>query len=126
MIDERLIEAIKEDADLLTQTDQWLEEEKNHYTSQLEATISELKPILLAILIKRQLQQKNMVPALKLQRDENGNVSDVIVEICKLQEAVKCITHKDIDIYDRLIAAGNLATWHNDGYDIETCLQADI
>lgn len=124
MIDERLIEAIKEDADLLTKSDQWLEEEKNYFTHILEATISELKPILLAILIKRQLQQKNMVPALKLQRDQNGDVSDVVIEICKLQEAIKDI--RDNDIYDRLIAAGNIATWHSDGYDIETCLQADI
>lgn len=123
MIDERLIEAIKEDADLLTKSDQWLQEEKNHYTLQLQQTISELKPILLAILIKQKLQQKNMVPRQKLIRDSEGKIRDIVVDICKLQEAIKDINLDSIDKYDQLMAAGNLATWYSDGYDIETCLQ---
>lgn len=122
MTDNHLLDAIKEDADLLIKSDQWLQEEKNYFTLQLQSTIDELKSILLAILIKQKLQQKNIVPRQKLVRDDRGNVLDVVVDFCKLQEAIKDVYANSKDTYDQLIAAGNIATWQNDGYDITTVL----
>ena len=122
MTDKHLLDAIKEDADLLIKSDQWLQEEKNFFTLQLQSTIDELKSILLAILIKQKLQQKNIVPRQKLVRDDGGNILDVVVDFCKLQEAIKDVYSNGKDTYDQLIAASNIATWQNDGYDIATVL----
>ena len=55
MIHDHLMEAIRQDADLLTKSDAWLEEEKNYFTEQMRKSIEELKPILLAIAIKQKL-----------------------------------------------------------------------
>jgi hypothetical protein len=122
MIDARLMEAIKEDADLLTKSDKWLQEEKNCYIGQLQTIIDELKPIMLALVIKQKLQQKNIVPQQKIMRDKDGNINDVVIEFCKLHEALNSIINAKSDQYDQLIAADNIATWHNDGYDVEICL----
>ena len=123
MINDHLLEAIREDADLLTKTDAWLEEEKNFFTEQLRKTIEELKPILLAIAIKQKLQQQNMVPRQKFIRGNTGQIEDVVIDFCKLPEALKDIIYNSKDTLDQLIAAGNVATWQIDGYDVNTCMQ---
>lgn len=123
MINDHLLEAIREDADLLTKTDMWLEEEKNYFTEQLRKTIEELKPILLAIAIKQKLQQQNMVPRQKFIRSNTGQIENVVIDFCKLPEALKDIVYNSKDTLDQLMAAGNIATWQIDGYDVNTCMQ---
>ena len=123
MINDHLLEAIREDADLLTKSDAWLEEEKNFFTEQLRKTIEELKPILLAIAIKQKLQQQNMVPRQKFVRGNTGQIEDVVIDFCKLPEALRDILYNSKDTLDQLIAAGNVATWQIDGYDVNTCMQ---
>ena len=123
MINDHLLEAIREDADLLTKTDMWLEEEKNYFTEQLRKTIEELKPILLAIAIKKKLQQQNMVPRQKFIRSNTGQIENVVIDFCKLPEALKDMVYNSKDTLDQLMAAGNIATWQIDGYDVNTCMQ---
>jgi hypothetical protein len=123
MINDHLLEAIREDADLLTKTDMWLEEEKNYFTEQLRKNIEELKPILLAIAIKQKLQQQNMVPRQKFIRNSTGQIENVVIDFCKLPEALKDMVYNSKDTLDQLIAAGNIATWQIDGYDVNTCMQ---
>lgn len=123
MINDHLLEAIREDADLLTKTDMWLEEEKNYFTEQLRKTIEELKPILLAIAIKQKLQQQNMVPRQKFIRSNTGQIENVVIDFCKLPEALKDMVYNSKDTLDQLMAAGNIATWQIDGYDVNTCMQ---
>jgi hypothetical protein len=123
MINDHLLEAIREDADLLTKTDMWLEEEKNYFTEQLRKNIEELKPILLAIAIKQKLQQQNMVPRQKFIRNSTGQIENVVIDFFKLPEALKDMVYNSKDTLDQLIAAGNIATWQIDGYDVNTCMQ---
>lgn len=105
MINDHLLEAIREDADLLTKTDMWLEEEKNYFTEQLRKTIEELKPILLAIAIKQKLQQQNMVPRQKFIRSNTGQIENVVIDFCKLPEALKDMVYNSKDTLDQLMAA---------------------
>jgi len=123
MIHDHLLEAIRHDADLLTKSDAWLEEEKNYFTEQMRKSIEELKPILLAIAIKQKLQQQNMVPRQKFIRGSTGQIENVVIDFCKLPEALRDMLNNGRDTLDQLIAAGNVATWQIDGYDVNTCLQ---
>lgn len=116
---ENLIGILKEDADLLTMSDQWLEEEKNHLMAEMEKSSKELLPILTAIELKRRLQEKNLVLKHRIVRDETGTARDIVLDICKLSTALEELNFNDEDC---LAAYRDLCTWHIDGYDIHTTL----
>ena len=118
---DHLLEEIGEDADLLTKSDAWLEEEHRYHAGQVAKNIEELQAINLAIKIKKLLQDKNLVPLQMLKRDDNGQISDILVEILKLPEAIRVLEVRH-DYIDELNAAGHLLLWQNDGYDIPTSM----
>ena len=117
-INEMMME-IGEDADLLTRSDLWLEEEKQYFIDLTKTCIDELKSICMALIIKRSLQEKNIVPMQRLLRNAAGGMEDIVIELRKLPDAIKVLQDKRDEI-DELFATGNMLVWGQDGYDIST------
>lgn len=115
-----LINEIGTDADLLTRSDQWLEEERKSVAAQVEEFAKELYAITLAQKIKRQLQQRNLVAVQSLERAEDGDINNIKVEIVTLKEGIKKLTEANTDTLDSINLASHLVGWNNDGYDIKT------
>lgn len=114
-----LLNDIGEDADLLTRSDEWLEQERTLVASQLDEKARELEKVLLAQKIKKLLQQKNLVAVQQILRTADGEMKDIIVRLMKLPDAISLID-KQQDTVDEVNAAAQFMTWDNDGYDIAT------
>ena len=117
-----LLYEMGEDADLLTKSDLWLEEELRFYLSQIEKGLREISSIKLALKTKKILQDQNMVPIQQYARKEDGSISDVTLQIMKLPEAINVLEQRH-DYMDELNAAGHILLWQNDGYDMKTSIE---
>jgi len=120
-IDHLLCE-IGEDADLLTRSDAWLEEELRYYVSKIKKDLGEISSIKLALKIKKMLQDQNMVPLQKYSRKDDGSIHDVMLQVMKLPDAINVLEQRH-DYIDELNAAGHILLWQNDGYDIKTSIE---
>ncbi len=110
------MEELGQDADLLTRSDRWLEEERIRRSEDLERAANELRAIHLAQKIKRYLQQKNLVAVQQLLRDVDGEIKNIIVRVMNLPDALSMLTTSDT--LDELNVVTQLHGWHDDGYDL--------
>jgi hypothetical protein len=115
-----LLTEIGDDADLLTRSDDWLEQERRVVASQLDEKARELEKLLLAQKIKKLLQQKNLVAVQQILRTADGEMKDIIVRLMKLPDAVHLLERHKQETLDEVNAAGQFMTWDNDGYDLAT------
>lgn len=114
-----LIIEIGEDADLLTRSDEWLEEERRATAAELDRKAQELRAIQLAQKIKRFLQQKNLVAVQQILHTTDGETQNIIVRIMNLPDALHTISDP-YDTIDEVNAAAQLMIWNKDGYDLRT------
>jgi hypothetical protein len=111
-----LIKDLGEDADLLTRSDAWLEQERRATAAELNRTAQELRAIQIAQRIKKALQQKNLVAARKLIRGLYG-IEGVAVQVQKLSKALEEM-RDPADLYDYFNTQEQLGSWKSDGYDV--------
>lgn len=111
-----LMEEIGQDADLLTRSDTWLEQERIRRSQELEQAAAELQAVLLAQRIKQQLQQKNLVAAQQLIRNSDGDIRQILVRIMNLPDALSMLHTSDT--LDQINNSAQLHGWHQDGYDL--------
>ena len=117
---EKLMIEIGEDTDLLTRSDDWLEEERKSIAAKYDAIAKELRSIITAQKIKRHLQQRNLVAVQSLSRDILGQVYNTSVDIMNLPDAVWLLRNQNNDDLDKVNYLGHISGWESDGYDIET------
>lgn len=116
----KLVDLLGEDIDLLTRSDEWLEEQRKSVAAELDSIGKELQSIIYAQLIKKHLQQKNYVALQTLIKDEKGEIADIGIELVSLPDAINKLKN-DVKIpLDMINASAQLAGWVSDGYDIET------
>jgi hypothetical protein len=115
-----LLNDIGDDADLLTRSDEWLEQERKIVASQLDDRARELEKLLLAQRIKRLLQQKNLVAVQQILRTADGEMKDIIIRLMKLPDALHLLERHRRDTIDDVNVAAQLMNWDYDGYDIST------
>jgi hypothetical protein len=114
-----LLNDIGEDADLLTRSDDWLEQERRSVAADLDTKARELEKILMATRIKRLLQQKNLVAVQQLLKNADGETKDIIIRLMKLPDAMS-LMEQPADTLDEVNAAAQCMTWEKDGYDLST------
>lgn len=114
-----LIYEIGDDADLLTRTDEWLEEERRATAAELDEKANELRAIHLAQRIKKLLQNKNLVAVQQILRTTDGITKDIIIKIMRLPDALLSLRDQS-DTLDEINAAAQFMTWGKDGYDLPT------
>lgn len=112
-----LINEIGDDADLLTRSDEWLEEERKTTAASLDRTARELHAIQTAQRIKRLLQQRNLVAVQSIIRSEEGDIRDILVRIMSLPDAIALLRAHKNDTLDEINLAAQLVGWNSDGYD---------
>jgi len=113
-----LMNEIGDDADLLARSDEWLERERTITARKMNELAGNLRAIQTAQQIKLQLQQQNLVPLQQIVR-KNGEISDIIIRIIHLPDALAVLDEKT-DRLDDMNAATQVAVWNGDGYDVET------
>ena len=118
-----LINEIGDDADLLTRSDQWLEESRKSIAASLDSIARELQAIQTAQRIKKMLQQQNLVAVQSIDRDCDGNIEQIIIKIMKLPDAISKLRSENNDTIDQVNMAGQLVGWSSDGYDIAASAQ---
>lgn len=115
----KLLHSIKDDVDLLTRGDAWLEHERKVVSSDLQNMAAYLTKVETAQKIKRLLQDENLVAVQRIERSPSNDPSDIVIELMKLPDALKLVENCQ-DTLDKINAAGQLATWSADGHDIIT------
>ena len=115
-----LLDDIGDDIDLLTRSDEWLEQERRNVASELDERARELEKLLLAQKIKRLLQQKNLVAVQQILRSTSGEIKDIIVRLMKLPDAMHLMGQSQVDVLDSVNTSSQFMTWDKDGYDIQT------
>lgn len=113
-----LINEIGDDADLLTRSDEWLEESRKSTAASLDSIARELQAIQTAQRIKRMLQQQNLVAVQSIIKSTNGDIQDILVRIMSLPDALALLRASRNDTIDELNFAGQIVGWDSDGYDI--------
>ena len=114
----KLIDDIGDDADLLVRSDEWLEHERRRTAEQIDELVQTLSAIMKAQQIKTILQDRNMIPLQQIERDKNGNPTNIYIMITDLPTALSLIRAKPADEYDELNNATQLNVWERDNYDI--------
>lgn len=114
-----LIKQLGDDFDLLTLSDEWLEEERKSVSSDLERSAKELRAIIIAQRAKKLLQDKNMVAVQSLIKSNDGNVTDVLINIMSLPQALELISKADQDSLNDILIHAQIEGWSKDGYDLK-------
>lgn len=114
-----MIDDLGDDADLLTRSDEWLEMERQSTATEIDKLANELRAILLAQRIKRQLQQHNLVAVQHLLRSDDGRINDILIRIMNLADALESLEPAR-DSIDHMNAVAQRHGWHRDGYDLQT------
>jgi hypothetical protein len=117
---EKLMIEIGDDTDLLTRSDEWLEEERKSIAAKFDEIARELRSVITAQKIKMHLQQRNLVAVQSLSRDTSGQVYNTSVNIMNLPDAVYLLKNQNNDDLDKVNYLGHISGWESDGYDIET------
>jgi len=118
-----LIKQLGEDFDLLTLSDEWLEEERKSVSSDLERCAKELKAIIIAQRAKKLLQDKNMVAVQSLVKSNDGNITDVLINIMSLPEALELLSQADKDSLSDILIHAQIEGWNKDGHDLKNSFQ---
>ena len=115
-----LISDLGENADLLTRSDTWLENERRATAAELDRCANELRAIQLAQRIKTALQQKNLVAVQELVRNMDGNIQDIVVRILDLPKAIRKLDGSvPQDTLDAMNSIAQIHGWRSDGYDVD-------
>jgi hypothetical protein len=115
-----LMTDLGEDADLLTRSDQWLENERRLKTADLDKATKELQAVILAQKIKTHLQQKNLVAIQQILRSADGEIRDIIIRIMNLPDAIAMMQSQSHDVLDKINNLAQITGWKSDGYDLKT------
>jgi hypothetical protein len=116
---EALIQELEDDTDLLTRSDQWLEEHRKSISNTIDTLLGELNSVLKAINIKRMLQDKNLVAIPEI--DEARG--QLVIKVMKLRDAINTIEkNSKIDHINSINSAAIIAGINQDGYDIQAIL----
>lgn len=113
-----IIGQLGHDADLLTRSDEWLENHRRLLAGEMNALAEELDTVLRAKQIKAKLQQRNLVAVQELEH-EDGLLKDVVIRIMPLPDALESIKHQPTAV-DGALAIAQLHGWASDGHDIAT------
>lgn len=113
-----LLSELKTELELITKTDQWLEQEKISLSADIDEKVKELEKILIAMKIKSMLQNKNMVAVKQIIKTANGNIKDMVIRIMSLPDAIDLCAQTDNEI-DRVNYLQHISDWAKDGYDIK-------
>lgn len=113
-----LLDELRDDADLITRSDHWLEQQRLSKAQQMDMLASELQSILLAQQVKGILQQTNKVAYQTIIRDAEDNPIGLTVKIKPISEAKEELLQAT-RLTDRANAVAQFSGWDSDGYEIE-------
>lgn len=114
-----LISEIGDDYDLLTRSDEWLEEERKSISTDLDRITKELYSVLMAQRAKRLLQDKNLVAVQSLVKDEEGEIKDIAIKVMNIRDAIQLLKKEIGTPLDHLNTIAQIDGWIQDGYDLE-------
>lgn len=112
-----LIKQLADDFDLLTYSDEWLEEERKSISADLEEAAKTLRAIIIAQRVKKILQDRNLVAVQSLVKSE-GQITDVLIDIMSLPDAMVLLSQNEQELQNDLLTSAQMAGWKKDGYDL--------
>jgi len=114
-----LTKQLKNELDLITKTDEWLNQERVSLSTDIDEKVKDLERILLAMKIKRLLQSKNMVAVKHIIKNENGCIRDIMIKILSLPDAIDLLDDSS-NIVGRKNFRKHISDWLKDGYDVDS------
>lgn len=105
------------DANLITQSNEWLERARIFTASKMDQLATELRSIMNAQQFKQRLANNNLMAIQDIIQDDSGEIVDVVVKIVDLDAARKIIskTQYTESAVNAMIQAHNIKS---DGYDL--------
>lgn len=121
---EYIIRRLGEDIDLLTMSDDWLEEHRISLSSELDNIEKQLQAVKNAQEIKIKLQQTNLVALKKFIKNDKGETINIEIGITSLNNAIQYIKKlPNKSDLDKARMHAQVLGWLADGYDIENANQ---
>jgi hypothetical protein len=105
----------KTDADLLTRSNDWLKTQLKIATSERDRVDREIALLNLILKIKNEIYKRGMVAIQKFERDENGEIEDIAIDIIKAQDALRELAKNGDDFNAKEYMMGQMVGWENDG-----------
>ena len=109
MVEFDIIDALGDNAELLTKSDTWLAILESKLGQNLTILLHDLEQVQTAIRIKQRLQQNNLVALKRVIR--RGRISDEVIEILPLPKAVQAV--------NETAYRDQINIWAADGYDVQ-------
>ena len=115
MIDQlAIINELGPDADLLLESDDYLENQRKQLATELSKLSVEFDKVLRAQKFKARLQHTNSVAVKVIERDDYGRVTDISLKIMPMPDAIKTLKN------GAECGEDQYAIWRTDGYDLQS------
>jgi hypothetical protein len=106
------------DADLLTRSDNWLKAQlkiKEQEKSKLDSEIGLLKVVLK---VKDSIYKNGLVAVKRFERDQDGVVEDIAIDIVKAKDAIAELAKNGNDQDAQSYKLGQIIGWESDGVSV--------
>ena len=108
-----IVSELGQDADLLVHPSEHLGSTLNNIANQMLRLSMEYERVQKALRLKRLLREQNKVAVQLLERNNNGNLTDVTIRILPLLEAAKMLANAKDDI-ERANTTAQFDVWNSD------------
>lgn len=111
-------EDIRQDADLLTRSDSWLNTQIKILEVEHSKTGKELGLLKLVIKAKQAMYDSGLVAVHQFMRDKNGEIDDMVIKLVKASQAVRQLNKNGNDEPALLYKMGQMTCWDDDNVQV--------
>lgn len=114
----KMPDLIRQDADLLTRSDSWLNTQIKVLEEEHSKIGSELGVLRLVLKYKKAMYENGLVAVHEIMRDEHGEIDDMVIKLVRATTAKKCLNDNGNDTAALLCKMGQLTCWESDKVNV--------
>ena len=111
-------ECVRQDADLLTRSNSWLNMQLQFLETEQSKIGKEIGLIKLILNAKKSMYDNGLVAVHEFLRDENGEIDDMVIRLVKVEDAIKNLNKNGNDTEALMYKMGQMTCWESDRVDI--------
>lgn len=111
-------ECVRQDADLLTRSNSWLNMQLKLLENEHSKIGKEIGLIKLVLNAKKTMYDSGLVAVHEFLRDENGEIDDMVIKLVKVEDAMKDLNQNGNDTEALLYKMGQMTCWESDEVDV--------
>jgi hypothetical protein len=112
-------EDVRQDADLLTRSDNWLNTQIKLLEEEYSKIGKELGLFKLVLKAKQAMYDSGLVAIHQFMRNENGEIDDMVIKLVKADQAIRQLNKNGNDEDALLYKMGQMTCWDNDNIKVD-------